>query len=73
MTILNIRKCILHDYTSVKVGAYSSETICTGAYSSRNTFFLAKIWPVPILSKHPVCICIYIYDKVSSGSPGSQG
>ena len=54
MTIFNIHKCILNYYTSVKVGSYSIGTLRTGS-NSIGTFFLAKIWRVPILSGHPVC------------------
>ena len=54
MMIFNIQKCILHYYTSVKVGSYSKETICTGSYSKETLFFVACKFRVPILSKHPV-------------------
>ena len=43
MTIFNIQKCILNYYTSVKVGSYSIETICTGSYSIETLFFSLKI------------------------------
>ena len=39
MTIFNIQKYILNYYTSVKVGSYSIETICTGSYSIETLFF----------------------------------
>ena len=43
MTIFNIQKCILNYYTSVKVGSYSIETICTASYSIETLFFSLKI------------------------------
>ena len=43
MTIFNIQKCILNYYTSVKMGSYSIETICTGSYSIETLFFSLKI------------------------------
>ena len=40
--IFNMQKCILNYYTSVKVGSYSIETICTGSYSIETLFFGIK-------------------------------
>ena len=57
-TICNIPKCILNYYTCVKMGSYSIGTLCTGSYSI-GILFLAKIWRVPILSGHPVYVCIF--------------
>ena len=56
-TSFNIQKCILNNYTSLKVGSYSNETICTGSYSIETLFF-GKNLAGSILSKHPVLLSL---------------
>ena len=64
MMIFNIQKCILNYYTSVKVGSYSIETICTGSYSIETLFFWHEnsgfLFYRNTLYIY-IYICIYIY------------
>ena len=61
MTIVNIQKCILNYYTSVKVGSYSIETICPGSYSISKHFFWHKIAGFLFYRNTLYILYIYIY------------